>query len=83
MRLIGNLLLTLGLAVGAAGAIGLLFGFHVTGLTWLVAIGLSKLVLVSSGGFMSVGAALLRLEKRNRERTALAPLSRDRPGTDA
>jgi hypothetical protein len=76
MRLVANLLLTLGLAVGAIGAVGFLLGFHVTGLTWLVAIGLSKLVLVSSGGLMAAGAAILRLSC-NREKSALGPATQD------
>ena len=64
MRSLGTLLLSLGLVVGVSGGIGLIAGLHVTGWTWLVAIGLAKLTLLASGGLMAGGAMLQRLARK-------------------
>ncbi|HEX4681192.1 MAG TPA: hypothetical protein VH277_00715 [Gemmatimonadaceae bacterium] len=71
LRWIGRLLLALGGLVGVAVALAMLAGFHPAGVSWLVAIGMAKLGLVSAGGLMAAGAVLLRLDNRERERRTL------------
>ena len=71
MRSLGTLLLLLGLCVGVIGGVGLIAGLHISGWTWLVTIGLSKLTLVASGGLMAGGAVLQRLARREDARRLL------------
>jgi len=73
-------LLALGLLVGVAGGAGLMLGLHAIGLQWLIAIGLAKLTLLTSGGLMAGGAVLQRLARREESRkqlgSALSPRER-------
>jgi hypothetical protein len=76
MGIVGRVLLWLGLLVGIVGGVGLTVGIHLTGLAWLVAIGLAKLTLATSLGLMAGGAVLQRLAQRDEKRKALkAPKS--------
>lgn len=80
MHRFGQALLWLGLVIGIVGGVGLTLALHTGGLTWLVAIGLSKLTLLASGGLMAGGAVLQRFARREAERKALeSPSAVDRP----
>ena len=68
MHLIGSLLLSLGVLLGAAVALGLTLGVTIPGVSWLIAVGLVKLTLIASGGLMAAGAVLQRLAKRAHQR---------------
>lgn len=71
MRPLGALLLALGVLLGCAVGVGLLLGVQVPGVSWLVAVGLTKLTLIASGGLMAAGAVLTRLSKRSEGRDRL------------
>ena len=71
MRLLGTMLLALGVLLGAAVGIGILLGVSVPGVSWLVAVGLAKLTLVASAGLMAAGATLHRLARRSEDRPQL------------
>lgn len=71
MRYLATFFLFLGLLVGVIGGAGLMIGLHVSGWTWLVAIGLAKLTLLASGGLMAAGAMLQRLALRDAKRKVL------------
>jgi hypothetical protein len=68
MRGLGNLLLALGVLVGVIVSAAMLAGISLPGVPWLVAVGLVKLALVSSGGLMAAGAVCLRLANRADQR---------------
>ena len=68
MRPFGSVLLALGVLLGCAVGVGLLLGVQVPGVSWLVAVGLTKLALIASGGLMAAGAVLIRLARRSDER---------------
>lgn len=72
LRRIGSLLLLTGVAVGVGVGTAILVGFRPASLTWLLAIGLTKLTLLASGGLMAAGAFCLRLDKREAERMGLS-----------
>jgi hypothetical protein len=71
MRLLGTLLLALGVLVGCAVGFALMFGLQMPGVPWLVAVGLTKLTLIAAGGLMAGGAVLHRLARRAEARDAL------------
>ena len=71
MKRIGQLLMLLGLGVGIVAAMAWMMGISVNGVPMLVAIGLGKLTLVSSGALMAGGATLQRIATRREERAAL------------
>jgi hypothetical protein len=71
MRPLGSLLLALGVLLGVAVGVGLLLGVQLPGLSWLVAVGVTKLTLIAAGGLMASGAVLHRLAKRAKERDRL------------
>jgi hypothetical protein len=71
MRFLATFFLLLGLLIGVIGGAGLMIGLHVSGWTWLVAIGLAKLALLASGGLMAAGAMLQRLAQRDAKRKVL------------
>jgi hypothetical protein len=73
MRSIGNVLLALGVALGCAVGVGLLLGVSVPGVSWLVAVGLTKLTLIAAGGLIAGGAVLQRLASRAEDRRRLEP----------
>ena len=76
MRRFGQLLMLLGLGVGGAVGLAILLHLSIPGVSWLVAVGLAKLTLVSSVGLLGAGAALQRIANR-REAGAL-PATTDR-----
>jgi hypothetical protein len=71
MRPLGTLLLALGVLLGCVVGVGILFGVELPGLSWLVAVGLTKLALIASGGLIAGGAVLHRLARRADERGRL------------
>jgi hypothetical protein len=71
MRRLGTSLLVLGILLGSAVGIGLLLGVSIPGVSWLVAVGLTKLTLIASGGLMAAGATMHRLAKRAEDRARL------------
>ena len=78
MRALGEVLMGLGLALGAALAFALAAGHWspwLTSLPWLVAIGLAKLTFIGAVGLLASGAVLRRLAIRADER-ALPPPER-------
>jgi hypothetical protein len=68
MRVLGNLLVALGVLLGVLVASAMLFDVTPPGLPWLVAVGIAKLTLITSGGLMAGGAVLGRLARRAEER---------------
>jgi NhaP-type Na+/H+ or K+/H+ antiporter len=73
MRLLGRLLMILGVAAGGAVGLALLFHFSIPGVPWLLALGLAKLTLAASAGLLGAGAFVERLANRHEERLALPP----------
>jgi NhaP-type Na+/H+ or K+/H+ antiporter len=71
MRRFGQLLMLLGVAVGGAVGLALLFHFSIPGVPWLLALGLAKLTLAASAGLLGAGAFVQRLANRHDERPAL------------
>jgi len=79
MRIVGNLLLAVGALIGLLVA-GAMLTSPTIHLPWLVVIGLTKLVLISSGGLIAAGAVCLRLANRADERRRLASVPPEGPG---
>jgi len=52
VRLLGRPLMILGVAVGGAVGLALLFHFSIPGVPWLLALGLAKLTLAASAGLL-------------------------------
>ena len=73
MRRLGQLLSLLGLAVGGLLALTMMFPLHVSGLSWIVAVGLAKLTFVASLTLIGVGAVVQRVAIRSAERSKLLP----------
>jgi hypothetical protein len=71
MRLLGQLLMILGVAVGGAVGLALLFHLSIPGVPWLIAVGLAKLTLAGSAGLLGAGAFVQRLANRHDAPTAL------------
>jgi hypothetical protein len=63
--------MALGALVGCAVGIGLLLGFSLPGVSWLIAVGMVKLTLIASGGLIAGGAVLQRLARRADQRDRL------------
>ena len=57
MRILAIVLFALGLLVGGSVGAALLLHLTIPGLSWLVAVGLTKLALLTSAGFLGAGAA--------------------------
>jgi protein-S-isoprenylcysteine O-methyltransferase Ste14 len=75
MRRFGQLLAVLGLLIGGAAAIAIIFPVHLVGISWLIAVGLIKLTFATSLGLIAGGAVLQRIARRTEERERLsAPL---------
>jgi hypothetical protein len=71
MRRLGKMLAFLGLALGCALGLGIMFVPGMPGLSWLIAVGLAKLTFVGSIGLIGAGAAFQRLANRSEERERL------------
>ena len=71
MRLLGQLLMVLGVAVGGAVGLALLFHLSIPGVPWLLAVGLAKLTLAGSAALLGTGAFVQRLANRRSERLTL------------
>lgn len=71
MRLLGQLLMLLGVGVGGAVGLALLFHLSIPGVPWLLALGLVKLTLAASAGLLGAGAFVQRLAGRRGERPTL------------
>ena len=63
--------MALGVAVGGAVGLALLFHLSIPGVPWLLALGLAKLTLVGSAGLLGAGAFIQRLANRRDELPAL------------
>lgn len=68
MRRLSNILLALGLLVGAADAVAVALHLGVAGAPWLVNIALAKLGVVASLGLLGGGAACGRIARRDEQR---------------
>jgi hypothetical protein len=64
MRRFGQLLMLLGLGIGGAVGLALLFHLSLPGVSWIMAVGLAKLTLGASVGLLAGGAFLQRLATR-------------------
>ena len=73
LRAMGSLFIALGACLGILVGLAILTGFSVPGVSWVVAVGITKLALLASGGIMAAGAVFVRLDRRKRERDALPP----------
>ena len=71
MRWLAKVLMLLGLALGSAVGLGMLFGASIPGLPWLVTVGLVKLTLAGALGMIAGGAFLHRIARRVDERERL------------
>jgi hypothetical protein len=71
MRLIGNVLLWLGVGVGVTSGVWLWLGPSAGGVPWLLGIGLIKLTFVVGLALIATGAVALRLDNRARLRQLL------------
>jgi hypothetical protein len=71
MRLLGQVLMALGVAVGGAVGLALLFHLSIPGVPWLLALGLAKLTLLGSAGLLGAGAFIQRLGNLHNELPAL------------
>jgi hypothetical protein len=58
--------------VGSAAALAIALPIHITGISWLIAVGLIKLTFAASLGLIGGGAVLQRIARRNEERARLA-----------
>lgn len=67
MRLLGQILLTLGAVLGFLVGVAILTHFGPDS-SWLVNVALAKLALVGAGGLMGAGAVALRLDRRDRSK---------------
>ena len=80
MRPLGSALLVLGVVLGSAIGVGILLGITLPGVSWLVAVGLTKLTLLASAGLMAAGATLKRLARRAEDRARLEAWTSSPPG---
>ncbi len=81
MRPLGSVLLASGVVVGVGVGIAMLGGVHVLpAVPWIVAVGLTKITLLGSGGLMAVGAICHRLAIRSEQRNALSEQNPSRQG---
>ena len=71
MRWFGQALMVLGVAVGGGVGVAMLLHLSIPGVSWLVAVGLAKLALISAGGLLAGGAFLQRIDARRHERERL------------
>lgn len=80
MRRLGKVLAALGLALGALAGLAMTVPLHLHGWSWLLAVGVIKLVFAGSLGLIGTGAVLQRLARRAEERALLsAPSNPDTP----
>jgi hypothetical protein len=63
--------MVLGVVVGGAVGLALLFHLSIPGVPWLLALGLAKLTLLGSAGLLGAGAFVQRLGNRHSELPAL------------
>jgi hypothetical protein len=71
MRRFGQLLMLLGAGVGLFVGLAIALHLHLTGASWLIDVGLSKLGLIASCGIMAAGAGAVRLANRQAHRERL------------
>ena len=64
MRFLASLLMGFGVLVGVAAAALVVVGGATFGLTWIVSVGLAKMMFLTALGFLGSGAVVLRLDKR-------------------
>ena len=67
MRRFGQFLAALGLVLGTCVALSLFLPLTVSGWSWLIAVGMVKLSLLSSLGLIAGGAFLQRLARRREQ----------------
>ena len=67
MRRVGQFLAALGLVLGTFVALSLFLPLTVSGWSWLIAVGMVKLSLLSSLGLIAGGAFLQRLARRREQ----------------
>jgi hypothetical protein len=73
MRRLGTFLLLLGLCVGVGTATAPLLPWHLSGLAWLLGVGMIKLGFASALGLMGAGAVAQRLANRGSGQPSLPP----------
>ena len=67
-----------GVLIGVSVTLALMAGVSLPGVSWLIAVGMAKLVYIASAGFLGAGAIVQRLAKRDDEARALAAARDDR-----
>jgi hypothetical protein len=67
MRFLASLLMGFGVLVGVATAALVVVGGAMFGLTWIVSVGLAKMMFLTSLGFLGSGAVVLRLDRLRRD----------------
>jgi hypothetical protein len=73
MRRFGKVLEILGVIIGGVAALGVLPSVNLSGIPWLMAVGLVKLTLAASLGMIATGAVLQRIARLSEERGRLSP----------
>ena len=72
MKRLGSILMVTGLFIGGLTGLGLLADVAIPGISWFIAVGLVKLILLTAVGFIGAGATLHRLAARAEARARLA-----------
>jgi hypothetical protein len=71
MRLLGSILMALGILVGIGLAGFMVLGGGAFGLTWLLSVAIAKLTFLGSIGLLGAGAVLHRIDRRLKDRVLL------------
>ncbi len=82
MRLIGQSLMVLGVALGVLVALAMLAHLG-PGSSWLINVALAKLSLLGAGGLMGAGAVAIRLDNRERSNNLLTRPESEDDGPDS
>jgi hypothetical protein len=67
MRFFGSLLMGIGVFIGVAAAAFVFTGGATLGLTWIVSVGLAKMMFLTALGFLGSGAVVQRIDKRRKD----------------
>ena len=68
MKRLGSVLMVLGVLLGTAVGLVVLFGVDIPGASWWMEVGLAKLALAGAAGLIAAGAVARRLARKAEER---------------